>query len=323
VEEKDVNLTIITKLYKKRKLIIATTLTFFAVAIAITFFIPKRYAAHAVVYPTKSNSIKTMVFDADFGFEIHADRLIQLFESDEVKKNLVKEFDLINYYELDTNSAGWKFNLNKNYSRDLKFARTRYLSVAIEANFKDPNMAANIANRSIELVDSARKKIFQSNIKTLIAKYQKKLVFQEQKVKDLLYEISSNKKGIAGNKRLAKNSINNIDERIKNGQLVAGDEVIKNTLQNNYTIEKELLINDYYAEIGRLNQLESDLDKTKEQLELPFPPVHRIIKAEADKKKVSPSLSTNAILGLLIGFLLSVFLVLSSFWINQLKEKLN
>ena len=91
MEEKDVNLTIITKLYKKRKLIIATTLTFFAVAIAITFFIPKRYAAHAVVYPTKSNSIKTMVFDADFGFEIHADRLIQLFESDEVKKNLVKE----------------------------------------------------------------------------------------------------------------------------------------------------------------------------------------------------------------------------------------
>lgn len=323
MEEKDVDLKLVKQLYQKRKFIVFTTLFFLIAAIGITFFIPKRYVAYAVVYPTKSNSIKNMVVDADFGFEIHADRLIQLFESDEVKKNIMKEFDLVNYYELDTNKPGWKYNLNKNYSKDLQFSRTRYLSVAIEAKFKDPSMAANIANRSVDLVDSARKNIFQSNIISLINSYQEKLKKQETIVANLLYKISEGKKGDPGSKRLAENNLKHINERINKGELVGGDEIIKKTLQSNYSIESEFLINDYYAELGKLNQLRQDIDKANEQLELPFPPVHRIIRAEVDDKKVSPSFSTNAILGLFSGFLISIFLVLSSFWVKQFKEKMS
>ena len=86
---------LIKLLYINRKFIVVLTLVFFLLAIGVTFLTPKKYASFGVIYPTKSNSIKEVVRSSDFGFEIQADRLIQLFESDRVKKTMIKEFDLV------------------------------------------------------------------------------------------------------------------------------------------------------------------------------------------------------------------------------------
>lgn len=320
MEEQKINQNIVKTLYDKRIKILITTLVFFIGAITITFFIPKKYMAYGVVYSTNSNSIKDVVKNPSFGFDVQADRLIQLFESEGMKKKIIKEFDLINYYELDTTSKGWIYTLNKNYSQDINFNRTRYLSVAIQANMKSSQMAADIVNRLIELIDTVRQEVFNTNSDVLLDTYKQKVEKQKGTVSKLLVQIYESEKSKGKANRLSDNRLKQIEERQKNGNTIKGDELIKDLLTSNYTLKKEELINEYYHELGILNRLKSEYTSIKETVELPFPSIYKVSSAEADEKKVSPSLTVNAILGLVIGLLFSITLVIVP---ARLKEILN
>lgn len=320
MEERDVNKSIIKAVYSARYKVIITTVIFFISSLVITYFIPKKYVAFGVVYPTQSNIMTEVEKNPQFGFDIHADRLIQLFESDRVKQRIVKEFDLINYYELDTTKPGWKYNLNKNFSTDITFNRTRYLSVAIQANMKDPFMSANIVNRLIELIDTVRQELFIYNSNILFDTYQKKLEKQQLIVDKLLVQMFDGKDGNTNNHLLAANRLKQLDKRDDNGEFVLADDLVKQYLNSNYTIKKERLLNDYYHEVGVYNSIRAKYSELKSRMDLPFPGVYKIITAEADDKKVSPSYFVNGIIGLLLGVVLSMTLVVLS---TRFKQVIN
>jgi LPS O-antigen subunit length determinant protein (WzzB/FepE family) len=310
LEENKINQNLIKTLYKSRYKIIITTLVFVIASIVLTMFIPKKYMAYGVVYPTNSNNITEVVKNPDFGFDIHADRLIQLFESQKMKDQIVKEFDLINYYKLDTTKKGWIYSLNENYSKDITFNRTRYLSVAIQANMRNSEMAANIVNRLIELIDNIREDVFKSNQDILIVNFKGKLENQDLKVKKILIELYDNKPSKGTNNKLVENRLKQIDSRTEKGVVVMGDDFVKEVLKSNLSIKKEELLNDYYHELGVLNRLRNEYATIKEKSELPFPSVYKVVAAEADEKKASPSQIVNASIAFIIGLLFSITMVI-------------
>lgn len=291
--------------FKNRFKIIAITGLFFMGALLMTAFIPKRYIAFGVVYPTNSNSIRDIAANPDFGFEIQADRLIQLFESQDVREKIVNEFKLIDYYKLDTTSDGWKFALNKNYSKDISFSRTKYLSVAVQAKMKDPQLAADVVNRLISYIDTVRKNMYLSNIRLLADDCEMKVEEQEEKVAVLLRNIMESSYPSKANK-ISENRLKVIEERRKSGATQDGEGLISRKLMENPSYEIEILIDKYYEELGILNHLKADLRKAMQPLELPFPNIYRISSAEVDRKKVSPSYFVNGLIGLFLGLILSL-----------------
>ena len=46
----------------------------------VTLFIPKQYTSMAVVFATESNSLDDAVRNPQFGYDVEADRLIQLLQ---------------------------------------------------------------------------------------------------------------------------------------------------------------------------------------------------------------------------------------------------
>lgn len=317
MEEKEINKAIAKALFKARFKIIITTAVFFILALVLTYFIPKKYAAYGVVYPTPSNVITEVEKNPEFGFDIHADRLIQLFESDLIKHKIVKEFNLLNYYEVDTTKPGWRFKLNSNYANDIKFNRTKYLSVAVQANMKDPFMAANVVNRLIELIDTVRQEIFRTNSEELFKTYEREMTLQQKKVDSLLVELFINNSGAKSSNQLAINRLKQVENRDENGEFVLADGLVKELLNSNYSLKKEKLLNDYYHEVGLYNSIRNKHTDLKNRMSLPFPGVYKIIAAEADQKKVSPSYFVNGLIGLLLGFIFSLTWVILSARIGQ------
>ncbi len=296
------------------------TAVFFIGAISITFFIPKKYRAYGVVYPTNSNSIKETAVNPDFGFEIQADRLIQLFESKQMKDKIVEDFDLISYYELDTNSDGWRYKLAKNYSGDITFSRTRYLSVVIQANMKDPDLASDIVNTAMEYIDTIRKEMYLSNIRLLMSDYKEKIEIQQKKVNELFDSISTISE--SGSPSLLTDvRASQIEERQRSGKRMDGDAVILEKIKKNPSLSLERVVDIYYRELEILNMLLADANATEQLIELPFPKVYPVVTAVSDRKKVSPSFTTHGIIGLLIGFFLSLtWIVLRARLRDVLKE---
>ena len=132
-----------------------------------TFITPKFKAQH-VFYPTTNNSISTAFLTEltqrqkdplEFGEEEEAEKALQILQSSRLKDRLIRNFNLMEHYEIDSSSAYPRTELGKKYDANINFARTRYLSIEITVLDEDPQMAADIANGIAVLYDSIQNEI--------------------------------------------------------------------------------------------------------------------------------------------------------------------
>lgn len=322
---KEVSLNILKVIYSKRKLIITLTLLALITAVVVTKLTPKRYKSSGTVYPVSSNAYNDVIYNPSFGKEIEADRLIQLFESNFITDSIINEFDLVNYYEIDTASPLAQYYLYENYKSDVEFSRTRYLSVTIRATTKDPELSAKIVNRLISLVDNEREKILKTNVKIITENYQaeyNKRKVGVDKILNKIYSLSGSKTNSTNQNPLFKNREKFIEERQKNTHISPGDEGVKNILPVNQTQEVEGLINDYYFAQGRLNLIREKLDEATTKLNQPLPSIYKISLAKPVYKKVSPSLLVNIILFTSITLIITLLLIIGIEQIKKIKQEI-
>ncbi len=280
-------------------------MVFCGLSAIITLLTPKKYSAEGVVYPTSSNNINEVTANPEFGFELQADKLIQLFDSQEMQSKIITQYNLVDYYELDSSSIDWKHKLNKYYRRDFTFSRTKYLSIVVNATTKDPYLSANIVNTMISYVDTVRQNIFFENVLSLKASLYKQVTIHQKNVDSLLKAINENI-GKETKSPLAESNLNKINFAKQTGKMNTGDAVIANAIINNYSIELENTINEYKLALGQLNLYKTELAKVQKTLSLPFPSIYKVKMAEVDLKKVSPSLFINLVYAILAGLLFSI-----------------
>jgi len=318
---KEANLNLFQYLYDKRKQFIIVTILAIVLAVITVFLTPKKYASTGIVYAVPSNSYDRTIDNPGFGDEDDADQLVQLFKSNSVKEKLNKQFDLVSYYELDTNDLKWRYLLYKNMDGDISFNRTRYASVEISAETKSPELSANMVNYIIDLIDSERKTVYSTNVDNIVAHYQSEYNLKNTevgKVLDTLYSIAGN--GSGSNNRLFANRNKFMDERQRNAHVLPADEAIKRIKGSNQTMEVELLINQYYFLQGRLNFIKEKLDRAELKQKMPVNSVYTVSKAQANYKKTSPKLSLYLIGFILGGLFLTVFLGLFLEEFKKLKK---
>ena len=316
MEEKTANKRVLDTLFKNTVKILLFSIVFAIIAVGVTFFIPKKYTASGIVFPTNSNSMKDVANSNFFGYEFQADRLIQLFESQKMKETIIKRYDLINYYEIDTNSKNWRYYLNKYYIEDISFKRTKFISVKLNVIMKSPELASKIANTMMSYIDTIRKEILYENVYALQNDLSNKVFDHQMTVDRLLFLLSNEKKATKPN-QLAQNIVSKLEENNKNGNLGLGDEIIINAAKNNYTFKTAKAINEYYHQLSILSNLKKELVVLKEKTSIPFPRIYRVQNAIADYKNTSPSFLLNMILGFLIGAIGSIlFYSLKIHWRN-------
>lgn len=314
--EKTANKRVLETLFKNRIEILIVSVLCAILAVGVTFFIPKKYTSSGIVFPTNSNSMKDVANSTFFGYEFQADRLIQMFQSQKMKETIVKRYDLINYYEIDTNSKNWRYSLSKNYNTDISFKRTKFISVELSVTMKSPELACDIANTMMSYIDTIRKEILYENIYALQNDLSYKIAKNQPIVDSLLYLLSNEKK-MAKPNQLAQNIVSKLEENNKNGNLGLGDEIVINAAKNNYTFKTAKAINEYYHQLSILSNLKKELVQLKEKTSMPFPRIYRVQNAIADYKKTSPSFLVNLILGFLIGAIVTIlFYSLKIHWNN-------
>lgn len=152
-------------LWSKRKALIIVTAIALIGSIAVSVMMTPYYMSRAIVFPTKSNSVdfnsNSRNSVVEFGDEADAERLLQVLISPEIRDSLTKKFDLYAHYEIDSNEAHAKFEFQKAYEGNIKFDRTRYNSINIDVYDTDPQIAADIANDIVRLVDTVMNKMIR------------------------------------------------------------------------------------------------------------------------------------------------------------------
>lgn len=149
-------------IWRKRKIIIILTGVAFVASIVISIFLTPLYKSTAIVFPTATSTVSfseqrnAKASSMDFGEEEQAEQLLQILQSSRIRNRIVERFDLFNHYDISADDENRYFKLGQEYSGHIQFSRTKYGSISISVLDKEPKLAAEIANKIVDLIDTVK-----------------------------------------------------------------------------------------------------------------------------------------------------------------------
>lgn len=138
------NISILKKLYKKRKHIVLATLVALIGSFAACYFIKPSYKSTAFVYPANLSV---------YSEESQTEQLLQFFQSTEIRQYLMKKYNLCAHYGIDTTKKIYLFAFDEMYEKKISITQTKYESIEIKVEDSDPDSARIIAGGVIEAVN--------------------------------------------------------------------------------------------------------------------------------------------------------------------------
>jgi len=138
------NITILKRLYKKRKHILAAIAITAVVSYGACFFLKPSYRSTAFVYPANL---------AVYGEESQTEQLLQFFHSSEIRQYLLKKYNLCAHYSIDTTKKIYLFAFDEVYDKKISITQTKYESIEIKVEDTDPDTANMLAAGVVEAVN--------------------------------------------------------------------------------------------------------------------------------------------------------------------------
>jgi hypothetical protein len=117
------------------------------------------------MFPASSSSISQSLLNEQsikgqditaFGEDDQAEQLLQILHSNKIRDKIVRRFNLMQHYGIDSTSGLKYSRLFKEYDENITFRRTEFMAVQITVYDKDPQLAADIANTIASLLDSTK-----------------------------------------------------------------------------------------------------------------------------------------------------------------------
>ncbi len=123
--------------YKIPLIVIAVLSIILSAVFSSEYFIKPKFKSTAIVYP--SNLVP-------YSTESPTEQMLQLFESDDIRDELIRDFDLFNHYEIDTTQKYPLTLLYGQMSENIKIDKTKFESVEIEVLDTDPFIACRLVD---------------------------------------------------------------------------------------------------------------------------------------------------------------------------------
>ncbi len=158
----DQRMNLFATVWKKRKIIAIITGAGLVVSTIIAFTMTPLFRSTAIVFPAATSTVSfseqrnAKASSMDFGEEEQAEQLIQILQSSQIRDKVVERFDLMKHYEIEPTDPNKYYKLVKEYNGHILFVRTRYGSIQIDVLDRDRHLAAKIANKIVDLIDTVK-----------------------------------------------------------------------------------------------------------------------------------------------------------------------
>lgn len=159
------NLVIFLYKWRKPLLIVMAIAMFGSWFFSLPWFITPKFKSTVILFPASTSSISKALLNEQsskgqditaFGEDDQAEQLLQILNSNRIRDRIVKQYDLMHHYGIDTASDTKYSRLFKEYDYNITFRRTEFMAVQISVYDTDPQIAANIANSIASLLDSTK-----------------------------------------------------------------------------------------------------------------------------------------------------------------------
>jgi uncharacterized protein involved in exopolysaccharide biosynthesis len=162
------SLNVLFFIYKWKKPLMIVAGATAVVSIIVALLMEVKYKSTVILFPTTTNSIsKALLTDnnyqktdiLEFGEEEQAEQMLQILNSDEIRAKICDKYNLMAHYGIDPNGEYKRTELYEEFTGNITFKRTEFMSVRIDVLDKDKDTAALIANDIAALHDSCKIRI--------------------------------------------------------------------------------------------------------------------------------------------------------------------
>lgn len=158
---------LILYLWDRKWPIIGITTVAAIVSVIVALLIPVKFKSEVILFPAAASSVSHDLLSSNIskkeilklGEDEEVEQLLQVLQSDEIRNRIIEKYDLMNHYEIDSSSKYPVTTLHKEFSENISYTPTKFMSVRITVMDTDPVIAANIANDISNLVDTIRNKM--------------------------------------------------------------------------------------------------------------------------------------------------------------------
>lgn len=284
--EKEADGTLLIRFfYRYRKIYLIVFLVSILGGLGVSLLLTPRYYSYAILFPVYNSSIESVVDAPVFGYDVEADRLLQVLYSEEVFDSCAAKFNLYQLMDVDSNTADARDELKEKFYDEVSFGRSQYVSVVISANTPDPQLSADMVNYIIRLSDGIRNRIYKNNL------------YIVYKALEGEYKAKRNQMDLMSDSVTALR----METSIEVLTMMSNQVVLKS---NNATTSKEQtnlerLLNNYLFEQSRLNDLSERYMKAKTQYERPATQAFVLQYAKPSYKVRTPDHVINMLISVL------------------------
>lgn len=312
-------------IWRNRKTVILITSTTALVAVIISLLMTPLFRSTAIVFPAATSTVSfseqrnAKASSMDFGEEEQAEQLIQILQSARIRNRIVQKFDLMEHYEIASDDANKNYKLGKEYNNHITFTRTRYGSIEISVLDRDKELAANIANKIVQLIDTVKNEMVQERTIPAFQISQRKKDLLEQDISTILIELDS----------LSKLGVVSIEGR---ANLFQAYNESKNAIDRAFFKDKIDVNQKYGARFDGLEELrdekltkvakfEDAYDQAESDANTLFNHKFVVEPAVIADKKDKPKRMIIVLIAMIGGFVFSIFALLIRSRIRELREK--
>ena len=188
---------LIVFLWKKRRPISIITGIGAVISLVISFLITPLFLSTVIIFPTATSTVSfseqrnAKASAMDFGEEEQAEQMLQILQSSKIRELIVNRFNLFDHYEIKQDDPYKNYKLGKAYNEHIQCSRTKYGSIQIDVLDKDAQLAADIANKIVDLYDSVKNEMIKERTIPAFEINIRKRQMIEQSIHDLSKKLDS------------------------------------------------------------------------------------------------------------------------------------
>jgi uncharacterized protein involved in exopolysaccharide biosynthesis len=302
-DEKRNTIPVETIYLKNWKLIAGVVLLCTIGAVIFTMMLTPRYRAKAAFFIPYTISLEQTVENPQFGYDVEADRLLQLLHSEQLKDSVIRKFNLVKYYEIDTTKYGWQAGLNELYDQRFISNRTNVMSIVVEAETHDPKFSAQIVDYIVKLAGRMRERFMKTNSQLAGERFRVDYDHKKAEVDSLRSRILTIRKA------LGESNVTVMESQILVNNKVSSSDAAQQ-------LELEALSQQHINEQKRLGELKEKFENAVNMSNSPIPQFYILDEATPLYKKAYPLTMFN----ICIGFFGSLFLMLTGLYLKHVVQ---
>lgn len=168
--------------------------------IIVSLLLKDEYESTAIFYPVNlAMTDRQMLFNEKgtdqyidyFGTKNDVDRMISMAYSASIIDTLISRFNLQEHYIIDTTKKLWQWKVKEEFLNRYKVKKSEYSGIEIVVIDQNRQIAADIANTALSLINSLSKALIIENKSQILKMYEKKKEQKEQEVNIIADSLAS------------------------------------------------------------------------------------------------------------------------------------